>query len=392
MSNPPIEFFRHNIKKYSHLLAESLDNNIISTGENCAEVERLLKQLCYTEYALTLSSCTAGLFLLLKWIGVGNDPKYNTDYVIVPNMTFVATANVVEHCNAVPLFCDVDNQGLMDLDKLVELLGKLASEDIKPKVVIPVHLYGKMVDMEKLSRISKVYDFNIIEDCAHSLEAYKLWNEEKKIIYPGTLSSGAAFSFYATKNVTCGEGGAIVTNSKSCYEYIYSQRMHGMSASAIDRLRDYKHWDMAIPGYKYNLDDIRASLLIPQLERVNLNSDHVRRIFIAYMYDNGIKWSDKCRRVHIHPYSSDNALHLYPILIHERDTFIEYMKFHNIGVTVNYRPLSEIEYYKKKYPNRSKFCPNSIRLGESLVSIPMYPTLTDSEIDTIILRINQYLN
>jgi dTDP-4-amino-4,6-dideoxygalactose transaminase len=179
----------------------------------------------------------------------------------------------VLHAGAEVVFCDVEpDTGLMDLNQVEHLLK--TTPDVK--AIIPVHLYGQMVDMRAFKQLADKYGVKILEDCAHCIEG------ERDGVRPGQLGDAAAFSFYATKNLACGEGGAVLTNDAHLAEMLRVIRQHGMSKSAADRHVHYQHWDMEVLGYKCNLTDIQSALLAPQLARVDQTLEKKEKICRKY--------------------------------------------------------------------------------------------------------------
>ena len=207
-----------------------------------------------SQYVIGVTSCTAAIHLCLLAWGIEEG-----DEVITSPMSFCATANAVLHAGATPVFVDAE-----------EATGNINAELIESKVskrtraIIPVHLYGQMCDMRKIRKIADKYNLVIIEDAAHCIEG------ERDGVKPGQIGDAACFSFYATKNITSGEGGAIAVNNADKAELLRLLRLHGIDKSAADRYtKRYQHWDMPVLGWKYNMDNIQAALLIGQLQRVD---------------------------------------------------------------------------------------------------------------------------
>lgn len=370
-----IEFYKHMIgDEEKQAVLDVMISPFLTTGPKCAEFEDKFKTYLGQKYCTTVSSCTNGLFLLLKYFNVGPG-----DSVIVPSMTFAATANVVEHCGATPLFVDVDKRtGLLDLNLVQEALENNSSI----VGIIPVHLYGNMVDMKRVYSFKEKYNIRfVIEDSAHCVEGVR---EGYK---PGTFSDAAAFSFYATKNLACGEGGAVTTNDSDIHEFVSRMRLHGMSKSALMRMIKYEHYDITEPGYKSNLTDIQAAMLIPQLAKLDIYLE--RRAEIAQMFMQGF-----VKEVEV--FENDignmhNAYHLFPIMIKNRDKYIEYMRDNEINVVVNYRGVHEMSYYKNKYGDLDSVLPNTKYISDHVVSLPFYPKLTNIEVEHIIMLTNNFV-
>src|SRR5262245_23829064 len=236
-------------------IARVLASPILTSGDVGREVEAQIAAFFGTANAALTNSWTNGAIATLLAIGIAPG-----DEVIVPAQTFIATANAAEVLGAKVVFVDVDPDTLLSRsDDIIRAVTP------NTRVVIPVHLYGQMVDVAGLKAALAPWPrIAIIEDCAHAFEASFDGH------WPGRFSDAAVFSFYATKNVTCGEGGAITTNNPELHERILQTRMHGMSAAAVDRHRasGYRHWDMVRMGVKANLPDLLAALLSPQIASI----------------------------------------------------------------------------------------------------------------------------
>lgn len=374
-----IEFFRHSIDRVDkENLLKVLDSIFLSTGETVATFEKHFANYLHAKYAVGVMSCTAALHLCLLALGIGKG-----DEVITTPMSFIATANSIEHVNAKPIFVDVERTtGNIDVNKIELAITK------RTKAIIPVHLYGQMCDMKAISRIAKKHRLAVIEDAAHAIEA------ERDGIKPGQLSDAACFSFYATKNITCGEGGAIVTNNKKLAEQCKILRLHGMTKSAADRYtKFYKHYDMAVLGWKYNLSNIQASLLIHQLKK--LNERWEKRKQIVMRYENAFRNISQLDLLNILP-EVHHAYHLYTILVPQakRDDILHALQKKGIGVAVNFNPIHLMRYYRKKYGYQAKIFPVAEEIGSRTISLPLYPHLIFREqkyiIDAVCKIINQF--
>jgi dTDP-4-amino-4,6-dideoxygalactose transaminase len=249
----------------------NLNSNFLTSGNVCKKTELQIKNFFNVKYSLLTNSWTNGALAVLMALNIKKG-----DEVIIPAMTFVAVANVVEIVGARPRFVDVDkNSFLIDFNKVSKAINK------NTKAIIPVHLYGNMVDIKKLRNLIKIKTnkkIYIIEDSAHCFEG-KFNNK-----LCGTFSDFAIFSFYATKNITCGEGGAIITNHKSLFEKIKEIRTHGMTNDAIRRFqkKNYVPWNMNRLGIKANLPDLLACLLPKQISEVFKNHKKRRKAFLLY--------------------------------------------------------------------------------------------------------------
>ena len=253
-----IDFYKHNLNQnYQKFFSNVLKTDFLTSGDIGKKVEEDLSKFFSAKYCLLTNSWTNGALATLLAINIKPG-----DEVIIPAMTFVATANVIELLGAKPIFVDVERDSfLIDFNKVLKAINK------NTKAIIPVHLYGNMVDIKGLKNLinkktsNKIY---IIEDSAHCFEG-KFNNK-----LSGTYSDFAIFSFYATKNITCGEGGAIITNNKSLYKKIKEIRTHGMTNDAIRRFKRkyYVPWNMNRLGIKANLPDLLSCLLTKQISEV----------------------------------------------------------------------------------------------------------------------------
>jgi dTDP-4-amino-4,6-dideoxygalactose transaminase len=232
-----------------------------------------------------------------------------------------------------------------------------------------------MADMRGLRDLADRFHLKIIEDCAHCIEG------ERDGVRPGQLGDTACYSFYATKNLTCGEGGALATNSHGLAERIRLLKLHGMSKDAASRYGgNYQHWDMLELGWKYNMSDIQAALLVNQIERLDFLWQ--RRHEIAQKYNEAFQKSES---IQIPKLSGKSAHHLYTIWVDsaKRDNLLSELPTNGVGVTVNYRAIHALKYFRESLPNSGAF-PNAERIGRCTITLPLYPQLADDEIDYVI--------
>lgn len=367
-----VEFFRHSLEQdEKDSLLDTLDGLFLTTGPKTRQFEQEFSHYLGVNHAVGLSSCSTGLFFTLKAWGIGAG-----DRVIVPAMTFIATSNAVLIAGAEVMFCDVDKEtALMDLNRVEDLLKRHQTI----KAVIPVHIYGQMADMKALRGLAQRYHVKILEDSAHCIEG------QRDGIKPGHLGDAAAFSFYATKNITCGEGGAVVCNDAQLTDQLKILRLHGMSKSAMDRHVKYNHWDMEVLGYKGNMYDIEAALLLPQLPKIE--NQWQRRNEIAQTYETafnraGIEFPKTLPDV-------KSARHLFTIWAPKgkRDNFLEYLQNQGIGAAVNYRSVHLRTYYRETFGFKPGDFPIAEEIGERTLSIPLYPKLEDREVEYVIQKV-----
>jgi len=365
-----VPFYHHALKPEDAMkIAEVIKTPFLTSGPVCKEVEAQLVDYFGVKHAKLVSSWTNGAIATLLALDIGPG-----DEVIVPAMTFIATANVVELVGAKPIFIDCDPETLLVTPELVK-----NAITAKTKAVIPVHMYGQMCDVKAIKEVlPKNQKIFIIEDCAHTFEAK--FNGDR----PGKYSDAAIFSFYATKNVTCGEGGAIITNDSNIHERVVQAVHHGMSASAADRFKtgNYNHWGMEHLGTKANLPDLLACLLSDQIRTVD--QELFKREKIARKYEISLEKTkigfpvSKSGIVH--------SRHLFPIHVgvNNRDNALLVLAEAKIGATVNYRSVPSMDFYSKKYGFTGHEHPVSKSWGDGTLSIPLFPGMSEEEQDYVI--------
>jgi dTDP-4-amino-4,6-dideoxygalactose transaminase len=370
MIHMQVPFYRHSLSpENAQLIAKVLQTPFLTSGPIGKEVEAQLCEYFGANHAKLVNSWTNGAVATLLAMDIGPG-----DEVIVPAMTFIATANVVELVGAKPVFIDCDPDTLLITPELIK--GAITKNT---KAVIPVHMYGQMCDVKAIREIlPKDQKISIIEDCAHTFEAK--FNGER----PGKYSDASIFSFYATKNVTCGEGGAIITNDSHLFERIQQAILHGMSAGAADRFKagQYKHWGMEHLGTKANLPDLLACLLPKQIETVDQRlgaREEIARRYEKALTSTKIKFPKVLEGI-VH------SRHLFPIHVGTeiRDNALLALGEANIGATVNYRSVPTMGFYSNKYGLDGTEFPTSLSWGNGTLSIPLFPGITAQEQDYVI--------
>jgi UDP-4-amino-4-deoxy-L-arabinose-oxoglutarate aminotransferase len=248
-------------------------------------------------------------------------------------------------------------------------------------------MYGQMCDVKAIKDIlPKDRNISVIEDCAHTFEAK--FNGER----PGRYSTAAIFSFYATKNITCGEGGAIITNDTKLYDRITQSILHGMSAGAADRFKagQYKHWGMEHLGTKANLPDLLACFLPEQIKAVDQRlfiRENLAQNYEISLENSGIKIPKISEKV-------THARHLFPIFVGEqkRDLVLDFLGRSNVGATINYRTVPLLNFYKSKYDLKPEDFPHSYSWGEGTLTLPLFPSILKEEQDYVIKVLLESLN
>ncbi len=361
-------------------VVDTLKSGWLTSGPKTKRFETDFANYVGAKNAIAVNSCTAALHLALNAVGIKPG-----DEVIVPTFTFAATAEVVLYFGAKPVLVDCSRDTFnIDPKEIVKKITK------KTKAIIPVHVGGNPCLMDEILDIAKKYKLKIVEDAAHALPAkYK-----SRMI--GTIGDITAFSFYATKNITTGEGGMITTGNDKYAEKMEIMRLHGISRDAWKRYAKAGSWYYEIlkPGYKYNLTDIQSSVGIHQLKKC----DRLYRIRKRYaqMYTDGFKNTPEV----FLPFQEQNtqhAWHLYIIKLDlrklkiNRDEFIEALKVKNIGVSVHFIPLHLHPYYRDTYGYKPGDFPNAKYLYERIISLPLYPKMTEEEIKYVISAVKSII-
>ena len=351
----------------------ALESNLLTGGPTLRKFENSFRDLTGSKYAIGVSNATAALQLSLKSLKIGKD-----DEVIIPDMTFVATANAVLFTGATPILADINFE---DLNISVESIKKNMSS--KTKAIIPVHFAGKSCNMKEIRKIAKQYHVKIIEDCAHAV------GTKFGHTHVGNFGEAGCFSFYPTKNLTTIEGGMIITNSFKTAQYIMKSRNHGISRTLKERFSDGLPWDYEIfeMGYNFRLDEIRSCLGVNQLKRIK-KMNKLRRMAADYYTTNlrsikGIITPKLNEKSH--------SWHLYVIKIQKefgisRDELFKKLLANGVRTSVHYKPLHKFSLYKKMCKKYGKLT-NSSKAYKEILSLPLYPGITKKEQDYVIKQI-----
>lgn len=363
-----VEFYKHNLDDADiERLVQVCRGVFLTTGQQTREFEQAFAEYMGARYAVGLTSCTAALHLALLAIGAGPG-----DEVITTPMTFAATSNAIIYTGATPVFVDVEpDTGLIDPDAVARAITP------KTKAIVPVHLYGLMADMRRLASIADDAGVALVEDCAHAIES------ARDGVRPGELSRASCYSYYATKNITSGEGGAVVTNDGHIADQVRLLRQHGMSASAADRYSGaYRHWDLETLGWKYNMTNLQAAMLLGQLSRIDSLWEQRERA--ARRYEAAFRGVDGVSHP-IVPAGARSARHLFTIWVapERRDHVLAELQARGVGVAVNYRAVHLLKYYRERFGFERGQFPHAERIGDSTITLPLYPKLTDAEIDYV---------
>ncbi|MFA5132722.1 MAG: DegT/DnrJ/EryC1/StrS family aminotransferase [Candidatus Paceibacterota bacterium] len=371
-----VEFFKHSVgDEEIESIAQAIRGKFLTNGPIVEEFECALAEYMGMKYAVAVSSCTAALHLSLLAVGV--EP---CSEVIVPAMTFVATALAVMHAGASPVIVDVlKKDGNVDPEKVYQRIRE------KTKAVVPVRLYGSCCDEEaEIGRMCSRDHVPVIVDAAHALEMTK-----------GRVVSnfdGACLSFYATKSITCGDGGAFVTDNEHLYEKVKLLRTHGMSADASARYHNkYTPWDLVAHGWKYNMTDIQAAMLLPQLKRVDTNWQSRKEAYDRYVVQ--LKDVEEIVLPEIPKDRNRHSHHLFTVWTKDENTRNALIRFLNtcgVGVAVNYKSINLTSYLSKRLGAGRGMCPVSERIGDVTISLPFYAGIPYSDIDYVCSCIKRF--
>jgi len=350
-----------------------LESGWITTGPNTNQFEKEFAKYIGCNHSIAVNSGTAALHLALDAIGLKQE-----DEVIIPTMTFAATAEAVIYFKAKPLFVDCEEDTLLiDVSKIEEKINK------KTKAIIPVHYAGQSCDMDKIIRIAQDFNLKVIEDAAHSLPTkYK----DRMI---GTVGDITCFSFYATKTITTGEGGMACTENDEFAERMKIMSLHGISKDAWKRYSAEGSWYYEIieAGYKYNMTDIAAALGLAQLKKSD--EFYRKRAEIASKYTQAFKDVLEIETPIVREYGT-HAWHLYVIQLNlemlkiSRAQFIEKMKDNGIGCSVHFIPLHLHPFYRKTFGYKPEDLPVATYVYEKIVSLPIYPKMSDEDVNYVI--------
>ena len=358
-------------------VVDTLNSGWLTMGPKTLEFERLIAEYTGAKHAIAVNSCTAALHLSLIALDIGKG-----DEVITTPFTFAATGNVIIHAGAKPVFVDIDRATYnINPEKVERAITK------RTKAIMPVHYAGQACDMRTINRIAEKHHLFTIEDAAHAIGAEY---EGKKI---GTFADATCFSFYVTKNMTTGEGGAITTDDDKLADKLRILRLHGISRDAWKRYTSAGDWYYEIEecGWKYNMTDMQAALGIQQIKRLDE--------FIAVRREYAQIYTEELSKISgvITPYEMPNSkhvYHLYPILLssYDRKKFIEQMKERNIGCSVHFIPLHLHPFYQRIFKFRKGDFPSSEWVYEREVSLPLYPRMTKKDLVYVVNAVADVLN
>ncbi len=356
-------------------IRDVLQSGWITTGPKNQALEAEFRQLTGASHAIAVSSATGGMHVALMALGIGPG-----DEVITPSLTWVSTANMIALLGAEPVMVDIDPNTLMVTPEAIE-----AAITPRTKAIIPVHFAGAPADLDAICQVAEQHNIPVIEDAAHAAGCY----------YKGQhvgRHQTAIFSFHAIKNVTCAEGGMIVTNDEELANRIRTLKFHGLGVDAFDRetLGRKPQAEVITPGFKYNLTDIQAAIALNQLSR--LPQINARREAIAQRYLRELA-DTPFLPLEIPGWPHQHAWHLFVLRVDEqrcglnRDQFMQQMKDRNIGTGMHFRAVHTQKYYRERYPLLQ--LPATEWNSDRICSIPLFPDMTDDDCSRVITAIHE---
>ena len=358
----------------------TLRSGWLTTGPRTKAFENKFCHYIGCSHAIALNSCTAGLHLALEAAGVKAG-----DEVITSPVSFASTANVIVHCGASPVFVDVESDSLNISPDLIE-----KSITSRTKALIPVHFAGHPCEMDRILQIADAYGLTVIEDAAHALEAEY---GERKI---GTLSPFTAFSFYATKNITTGEGGMLAVADQELAEMVRTLSLHGISRDAWKRYSDegYRHWEIFYAGYKYNMFDLQAAIGLHQMDRMEAWWE-TRRKYVA-LYNASFQEIPEVELLDVKP-GVKHAYHLYPVLLKldmlnaHRDLIMNAVQAENIGIGIHFRAIHLHPFYQKRYGFAPGILPVAEDASHRELSLPLYPSMSEDDLRDVVAVVKKVI-
>ncbi len=362
-------------------VVDVLRSGWITTGAKNAELEQAVCELTGCSYAVTLSSATAGMHLLLHAMDIGPG-----DEVITPSMTWVSTPNQIELRGATPVFADVDRNTLMVTAEHIE---PLITE--RTKLIIPVHYAGAALDLDPLRELARSHGIALVEDAAHAMGTQ----------YRGDFighNGTAIFSFHPIKNITTGEGGMVCTDDTELAQRLRQLRFHGLGVDAFDRETHGRapQAEVLEPGYKYNLPDMNAVLGLGQLAR--LGELNRRRTELAALYTELLADIDAIQSLRVPDYPIKHCWHLFIVRVDieragmSRDAFMQALKQRGIGTGLHFRAAHTQKYYRERDNAAALVLPDTEWSSERICSLPLFPDMTDDDVRRVVNSIRDVLS
>jgi dTDP-4-amino-4,6-dideoxygalactose transaminase len=389
-----VPFFRPSITDSEiREVVDTLRSGWLTTGPKVKKFETAFATAVGARYAVAVNSCTAALHLGIEALNIKAGQA-----VLIPTMTFAATAEVVRYQGGIPILVDCDPRTLnLSFEDAEYKLDELRKGNLPPTIspeapvvgIIPVHVGGMMVNVKSLRSFADKHGLWTVEDAAHSFPAAWRQSPDQAWQYCGQQTAAiSCYSFYANKTITTGEGGMATTDSPELADRMRMMSLHGLSHDAWDRYSGGGSWDYKIsaPGYKYNLTDIAAAIGIHQLERaeeMRQERETIANYYLQAMAD--------IEEVELPPQNPNriHSWHLFPIKLRlerlaiRRNEFIEELKSSGVGCSVHWRPLHLHPYYQEKFNWRAEDFPATMAVWERLISLPIFPGMRQGEMEHV---------
>lgn len=361
-------------------LIDSLEQGWIGTGPKVQRFEQAFREYIGVPHAVAVNSCTAALHLSLVVAGIKPG-----DEVITTSMTFAATANAIIHAGGIPILVDCDRRTqLIDVESIERAITP------RTRAIIPVHLAGRICDMHSIMELARRHGLIVIEDAAHAIEGAI---DGQKV---GGIGDFTCFSFYVTKNITTGEGGMITTATAEHELALREYALHGLSSDAWKRYKDEgtRHYQVCVPGFKYNFTDMQAALGLHQLAQIEpwlLRREEIWRRYDAAFAQLPVDLPLPA------PAGMRHARHLYTLMIDEertgitRDRFMQALHERGIGTGVHYVAVHLQPFYSRTFGYRPDSLPNAAWISDRTVSLPLSPHLSNDEVERVVLAVCEVL-
>lgn len=358
-----------------------LESGWITTGSCCADFEQKFSGFCGAEGAVALASATAGMHLILKHYNIGPG-----DEVITPSMTWVSTVNLITLAGATPVFVDIDRDTLMTD---AEMIASCITD--RTRLILPVHFAGAPVDMQPIRELGRKQNIPVVEDAAHAVGTEYF---DRRVGSEGT----AIFSFHPTKNMTTGEGGMVVSDDVELLDSMRRLKFHGLGVDAYDRKQQGRSRQAEVlePGYKYNLTDMAAALGLGQLKR--LESFIAKRRSLAERYLEKLREIDGIFPLSFPAIPHKHSWHLFVVRLDidrvamSREDFMVRLQEENVGTGLHFRAVHEQKYYREHCGLNPGVLINTEWNSERILSLPLFPDMTETEVDAVAQVIKKVLS
>ena len=373
-------------------VVDTLKNGWLTTGPKTKQFEAEFSRYIGQKHSIAVNSCTAALHLALEAIGVKAGQT-----VVVPTMTFAATAEVVRYFNAKPLLVDCNTRDFnldpADADRRIQ---EAIARGEQVTAILPVHYGGQVVDVPAITRLAQKYQLRIIEDAAHCCPAFYRDNAASPWTSVGAGAAISCYSFYANKTITTGEGGMACTQDDALADRMRIMSLHGISRDAWKRFTAEGSWyyEIVAPGFKYNLTDVASSIGIHQLRRAD--ELHKKRTKLAENYQQRLQDVEELILPQAHP-DRIHSWHLYAIRLKvdrlkiDRGAVIDLLKQRGVGTSVHWMPLHMHPYYRETYGYKAEDLPQAASLYPEIISLPLFPDMNESQLDFVVQSLREII-